>query len=155
MVNITDVHRWFARFNSGRYQNGNFSDYHNDSCCFYAKTQECGTIRTYSKFSYHRPCCDSRVIFFSTVLFFSTVAMCVTENQNGFTLSQIAFETTSAIGTVGLSTGITPFLTTKVNLLSLALMLLGRLGPLTLVAALTFNLKTKRYNYPEETIIVG
>ena len=34
-------------------------------------------------------------------------------------------------------------------------MLIGRLGPLTLLAALTFNLKPVQYNYPEEAIIVG
>ena len=37
----------------------------------------------------------------------------------------------------------------------ITVMLIGRLGPLTLLAALTFNLKPARYNYPDESLIVG
>jgi hypothetical protein len=33
--------------------------------------------------------------------------------------------------------------------------LIGRLGPLTLLAAVTFDLKPIKYNYPEEAVIVG
>jgi trk system potassium uptake protein TrkH len=51
--------------------------------------------------------------------------------------------------------GITPSLTTIGKLIIITLMLIGRLGPLTLLAALTFNLKPVRYNYPAEAIIVG
>jgi Trk-type K+ transport system membrane component len=46
-------------------------------------------------------------------------------------------------------------LTTAGKLIIIALMLIGRLGPLTLLAALTFNLKPARYNYPQEAVIVG
>jgi Trk-type K+ transport system membrane component len=35
------------------------------------------------------------------------------------------------------------------------MMLIGRLGPMTLLAALTFNLKPAKYNYPDEAIMVG
>jgi len=65
------------------------------------------------------------------------------------------FEAGSALGTVGLTTGITPSLTTAGKLIIIATMLIGRLGPLTLLAALTFNLKPAQYNYPDEAIIVG
>ena len=77
------------------------------------------------------------------------------ENQNNFTMSDIMFEAGSALGTVGLTTGITPFLTGAGKLIIIAIMLIGRLGPLTLLASVTFNLKPARYNYPEEAIIVG
>jgi len=56
---------------------------------------------------------------------------------------------------VGLSTGVTPTLTTAGKAIIIVVMLIGRLGPLTLLAALTFNLKPIRYNYPDEAIIVG
>jgi len=46
-------------------------------------------------------------------------------------------------------------LTTAGKLIIIATMLIGRLGPLTLLAALTFNLKPVRYNYPDEAVIVG
>jgi trk system potassium uptake protein TrkH len=94
-------------------------------------------------------------LLFVVVLFAATLALSITENANGFTLSDIFFETGSALGTVGLTTGITPSLTTTGKLIIVAVMLIGRLGPLTLLAALTFNLKPVRYNYPDEAIIVG
>ena len=34
-------------------------------------------------------------------------------------------------------------------------MLIGRLGPLTLLAALTANLKPENYNYSEEPVVIG
>jgi trk system potassium uptake protein TrkH len=94
-------------------------------------------------------------LLFAAVLFAVTLALSITENSNGFNMSQIMFEAGSALGTVGLTTGITPSLTTAGKLIIIATMLIGRLGPLTLLAALTFNLKPARYNYPDEAIIVG
>lgn len=94
-------------------------------------------------------------MFFVVVLFVMTLALSITERHNDFTLSQIAFEATSALATVGLTTGITPFLSVAGKFIIIATMLIGRLGPLTLVAALTFNLKPIQYNYPDETLIVG
>ena len=94
-------------------------------------------------------------LLFVAVLFIATLALSITENANGFTMSDIMFETGSALGTVGLTTGITPSLTTAGKLIIIVVMLIGRLGPLTLLAALTFNLKPVRYNYPDEAIIVG
>ena len=94
-------------------------------------------------------------LLFVVVLFGATLALSITENSNGFNMSDIMFEASSALGTVGLTTGITPSLTTAGKLIIIAVMLIGRLGPLTLLAALTFNLKPVRYNYPTEAIIVG
>ena len=70
-------------------------------------------------------------------------------------MGDIAFEAASALGTVGLSTGITPALTTLGKLIIILTMLIGRLGPLTLLASLTFNIKPAGYSYPEEPVIVG
>ena len=94
-------------------------------------------------------------LLFVVVLFAATLTLSVTENSNGFTMSDIMFEAGSALGTVGLTTGITPSLTNAGKLIIIAVMLIGRLGPLTLLAALTFNLKPVRYNYPDEAVIVG
>jgi trk system potassium uptake protein TrkH len=94
-------------------------------------------------------------LLFVAVLFTATLALSITENANGFAMSDIFFEAGSALGTVGLTTGITPSLTTAGKLIIIAVMLIGRLGPLTLLAALTFNLKPVRYHYPDEAIIVG
>ena len=94
-------------------------------------------------------------LLFVAVLFVGTLALSITENSNYFTMSDIMFEAASALGTVGLTTGITSLLTTAGKLIIIAMMLIGRLGPLTLLAALTFNLKPARYNYPQEAVIVG
>ncbi|NQT01640.1 MAG: Trk family potassium uptake protein [Planctomycetes bacterium] len=94
-------------------------------------------------------------LLFVAVLFIATLALSITENSNGFTMSEIMFEAGSALGTVGLTTGITPSLTTVGKLIIITTMLIGRLGPLTLLAALTFDLKPVRYNYPDEAVIVG
>jgi trk system potassium uptake protein TrkH len=94
-------------------------------------------------------------LLFVAVLFTATLVLSITENASGFSMSDIFFETGSALGTVGLTTGITPSLTTAGKLIIIAVMLIGRLGPLTLLAALTFNVKPARYNYPDEAIIVG
>ncbi|MHC4174287.1 MAG: TrkH family potassium uptake protein [Planctomycetota bacterium] len=94
-------------------------------------------------------------LLFVTVLFGAALALSITENSNDFTMSEVMFEAASALGTVGLTTGITPSLTNAGKLIIIAVMLIGRLGPLTLLAALTFNLKPVRYNYPGEAIIVG
>ncbi|HPI15928.1 MAG TPA: TrkH family potassium uptake protein [Spirochaetota bacterium] len=65
------------------------------------------------------------------------------------------FEVTSAFGTVGLSTGLTPALSDTGKLLLCAVMYTGRLGPLTLISALTTGKKQLDIGYPEEHIMIG
>ena len=97
------------------------------------------------------------VMLFIVVLFLASLALSMTESPypQGFTMLDYMFEAASALGTVGLTTGVTSTLTVAGRLIIIVVMLIGRLGPLTLVAALTFNLKPARYNYPDEAIIVG
>ncbi len=64
------------------------------------------------------------------------------------------FEMTSAFGTVGLSTGITTSLGVPAKLLSVLVMYIGRLGPLT-VATLWYFSKGERAEYPEGNIAIG
>lgn len=94
-------------------------------------------------------------LLFVAVLFAATLALGITENSSGYTMSDIMFEAGSALGTVGLTTGLTPDLTDAGKLIIILVMLVGRLGPLTLLAALTFDIKPVQYNYPDEAIIVG
>ena len=94
-------------------------------------------------------------LVFSAVLFAATMLLAITERHNNFALENIIFEATSAIGTVGLSTGLTTSLTSSGKLIIIILMLIGRLGPLTLLASLTFNTKPGRYSYPNGTLVVG
>ena len=71
-----------------------------------------------------------------TILMIGTIAVSVIESA-GFL--DILFETTSAIGTVGLSTGLTPALHTASKFVIMILMYAGRIGPVTM--ALAFGLK--------------
>ncbi len=64
------------------------------------------------------------------------------------------FEVTSAFGTVGLSTGITPGLSIASKLLSILIMYIGRLGPMTIVTLWYFT-KGERVKYPEGNIAIG
>jgi trk system potassium uptake protein TrkH len=95
------------------------------------------------------------IVLLAIALFATTLGLCITETSNDFTTMQMAFEAASALGTVGLSSGITPALTTAGKLIIIVAMLVGRLGPLTLLASMTFNLKLARYSYPDEAIVVG
>ena len=67
----------------------------------------------------------------------------------------VLFETTSAFATVGLSTGITPKISEPGQLVLVALMFLGRLGPVTLVSALALRERNRRYRYPEGAPLIG
>jgi trk system potassium uptake protein TrkH len=89
----------------------------------------------------------------STLLIFVvTSTLLATE---GMTLQDTLFEVVSAFGTVGLSTGITPKLTSIGRLLITLTMFVGRVGPFTLALALTEREKKLRLRYPEEAIIIG
>lgn len=65
------------------------------------------------------------------------------------------FETASAIGTVGLSLGITTKLGVISKLILISLMYLGRVGGLTLIFAATSNKRPHGARYPKEKITVG
>ena len=70
------------------------------------------------------------------------------------TLSDALTEIVSAFATVGLSTGITPYLSTGSKIISIMIMFIGRLGPLT-VATLWYFSKGERFAYPEGNIAIG
>ena len=65
------------------------------------------------------------------------------------------FEVMSGLGTVGLSNGITPTLSTAGKLVLCAIMFFGRLGPLTAVYALQRRQRNPRFRYPVTPIRIG
>lgn len=69
--------------------------------------------------------------------------------------ADLLFEAISALGTVGLSTGTTPLLSSLSQVVVIMLMLLGRVGPPTLFAALVLREHGRLYRYPEERPIIG
>lgn len=70
-------------------------------------------------------------------------------------LAQVLFETTSAFGNVGLSTGITPHLPDSAKILLILLMFTGRVGTMTFGAALAVRLRRRVIRYPEESPSIG
>ena len=65
------------------------------------------------------------------------------------------FESASAVGTVGLSMGITPGLATASKIILIILMYIGRVGGLTLVFAAVTRKSTGNRQYPADNIAVG
>jgi trk system potassium uptake protein TrkH len=65
------------------------------------------------------------------------------------------FEVVSALGTVGLSTGVTASLSSAGKCVIIACMFVGRLGPLVVANSLLGAQKRADYTYPEESLIVG
>jgi len=83
---------------------------------------------------------------------FSTILMQLTTNES---TDRIIFEVISAFGTVGLSTGITANLSDPALINLMLLMIVGRLGPLTLSTALLLTHRPKLYEFPKERPILG
>jgi trk system potassium uptake protein TrkH len=72
-----------------------------------------------------------------------------------FGIVDLAFEATSAFGTVGLSTGITPDLSDPARLIVTLTMFAGRLGPLTLVLAIAARARPLPYQPATEALRIG
>jgi len=72
-----------------------------------------------------------------------------------FSFERILFEVVSAFGTVGLSTGITGSLTQISKIMIIILMFVGRIGPMTLIIALSQKPDIIRVKYPECNILIG
>ena len=92
-------------------------------------------------------------LFFMYSALFISSAMIISQVEKIPILTSL-FETASAIGTVGLSLGITPTLSILSRAILIFLMFFGRVGGMTVVfAAITY--KQTRGKYPIEDISVG
>ena len=87
-----------------------------------------------------------------SVVLVSTFLITILEPQ--IRLVDALFEMTSAFGTVGLSTGITPDLSVGSKVISIVVMYIGRLGPLT-IASLWYFSRGERVSFPEGNIAIG
>ena len=81
-----------------------------------------------------------------------TFVLCILEPH--LSLMQLLFEVTSAFGTVGLSTGITPNLCDASKLVVTLIMFIGRLGALTMIT-IWINRPEQQARYTEESITIG
>jgi trk system potassium uptake protein TrkH len=86
------------------------------------------------------------------VVVVATLALIITED---LPLSAALFECVSAFATVGLSAGVTPGLGIPGQAILMVLMLMGRVGPLTLFVALVLRERDLLYRHPEGQPLVG
>ena len=107
---------------------------------------------------YNRCVCDETLKNAATILLmYIGLFMCggmVISSIEHINLMDALFETGSAIGTVGLTLGITPGLGEVSRMILIGLMFFGRVGGLTLIYA-TLSGKRVESKYPQEKITVG
>lgn len=85
-----------------------------------------------------------------------SIVLTVTEEITGYDYLDILYETVSAFATVGLTRGLTPYLSNAGKLILSVLMFIGRVGPMTVAYAfLKQNKNIGNYTYPEGKVIIG
>ena len=113
-----------------------------DSVQFFGRRVDCDAVKT-----------AATILTMYLVLFFvGGVFISVYEN---LPLSSCLYEAASAVGTTGLSLGITPHLHIPSQIVLIALMYLGRVGGLTLIYATVSSKKNGNGKLPQERITIG
>ncbi|MDD3520728.1 MAG: TrkH family potassium uptake protein [Actinomycetota bacterium] len=82
----------------------------------------------------------------------ASIAIMIIEKES---FIKVVFEATSAFGTVGLSTGITPLLATPSKAILILLMFIGRVGLSLLSLAIASRVSPEKIERPEESISIG
>ena len=88
-------------------------------------------------------------------ILFVGITIVVLMANDGLSLTNALFESTSAFGTVGLSTGVTGSISTFGHVVLIVVMICGRVGPLTFVTAIALRESARLYRHPEERPIIG
>ena len=113
-----------------------------DSAQFFGRRVDCSAVKT-----------AATILTMYLALFFGGgVFISVYEN---LPLSSCLYEAASAVGTVGLTLGITPQLHIPSQMVLIALMYLGRVGGLTLIYAAVSSKKIGNAKLPQERITIG
>ena len=112
-----------------------------DNAQFFKRRIDCNTVKTASTI----------LTMYLTLFFGGGIFISVYEH---LPLSDCLYETSSAVGTVGLTLGITPQLHIPSQIVLIILMYLGRVGGLTLIYA-TLSGKAGNAKLPQEKITVG
>lgn len=94
------------------------------------------------------------LLFIAITLVISvTMALSILEPDESFI--DLLYESASAFGTAGLTTGVTQRIGSLSKIILMVTMYLGRVGPLTIVLALMRKKKKSLYKYPEGKILIG
>lgn len=88
-------------------------------------------------------------------IFTAMVSAAAISLLEGLSLVTTAFEVLSAIGTVGLSFGITPYLGGASKIILAFLMYFGRVGVLSIAMSIARSRETDSLRYPSERIMIG
>ena len=113
-----------------------------ESAQFFGRRIECGVVKTAA----------TVVTMYLALFFFGAIFISVYEN---LPLSSCLYETASAVGTVGLTLGITPQLHIPSQMVLIVLMYLGRVGGLTLIYAALSGKRAGTAKLPLDRITVG
>ena len=113
-----------------------------ESAQFFGRRIDCGAVKTAATI----------LTMYVTLFFCGAVFISVYEN---LPLSACLYETASAVGTVGLTLGITPWLHIPSQAVLILLMYLGRVGGLTLIYAALSSKKVGNAKLPQEKITIG
>lgn len=95
----------------------------------------------------------SIAFFASGIVFIGVFILTITDPQ--IPILQLVFEEVSAFATVGLTTGITPNLSTAGKIVLMCSMFIGRIGILTLAFTLSNKVVSQNYKLPNAHIMVG
>lgn len=88
-------------------------------------------------------------------IFLVSLALTFTEREGDISFLRLFFDTVSAFGTTGLSTGVPSELSLSGRILFMITMFLGRLGPLTLALALAPREDATVYRFVQERVKIG
>ena len=88
-------------------------------------------------------------------VFVFLIALMLTFSETEFDFIDLLFESVSAFGTVGLSTGLTPDISSLGHLILIGAMFFGRLGPLAVALAMALQSEGDIYRYPQERVTIG
>lgn len=95
-------------------------------------------------------------IFIISLIVVSTAVLVMLRLEPDKSFLSLLFEVVSAFATVGLSLGITPFLSVLGKIVIMVMMFVGRVGPLTLVLAIGSRATLPRkVQYPEGKVLIG
>lgn len=94
-------------------------------------------------------------IFFLSACWIIFVCFCLLITEKGFSFLSIFFESVSAFGNLGLTTGLTPLLSFSGKLFVIVTMVVGRIGPVSILLAMQKKHDVVEFTYPEERVMLG
>ncbi len=97
----------------------------------------------------------STTIGFLYMCLAGVVTLLLAASMPGKAFIDLLFEACSACGTVGLTTGVTRQLNVFGKCVIIGAMFIGRIGPVTLLAAMASKARPAAYEYPSENVLVG